>query len=290
MPDVAIVSDSAMDIAPDVAEELGLIVAPIHVIIDGEDHRDQIDITVDEYYPILEKAAEDGELPTTSGANVEDLRHAFERALDVAPIVVAVMISEPISGSINSARTAKQEFFPEAPIHIIDTQQVVAGEALLAIAAARAAQAGHGADYIVAMVERLIPYTKTLITVETLKYFEAGGRLTATEQLLGSLQNFVPILQISGGRIIPIEKRRTRRQAVKRMLDIMEDDVSDGPITVCVNHARRAPDARELLAEIESRFNVEESSIVEIGPGTGTHTGPGTIGFGYYLTMYERSS
>ncbi len=293
MPDVAIVSDSAMDIPPDVAEELGVIVAPIHVIIDGEDHRDQIDITVDEYYPILEKAAEDGELPTTSGANVQDLRRAFEQALGVAPTVVATMIAEPLSVSVNSARTAKQEFFPEAPICVIDTHQVVAGEALLVTAAARAAQEGRSDDYISAMVERLIPYTTTLLTVETLKYFQAGGRLTATEKLLGSLRNYVPILRIShdsGGRVIPIEKRRTRRQAISRMLDIMEDDVSDSPITVCVNHARRAPDAKALLAKIESRFNVKESSIVEIGPGTGTHTGPGTLGFGYYPTMYEHSA
>lgn len=287
MADVAVVTDTVSDIPPDLAEERGLIVAPVHVIIDGEDHRDQIDITVDEYYPILEEAAEAGELPTTSGANVNDVHAAFEKALDRAPTVVSVMCAQPISVTISSARAAKQEFFPDAQIHILDSQQAVAGEALLAIAAARAAQTGHSDDYIVAMVERLIPYTKTLLTVETLKYFAAGGRLTATEQLLGSLEGYVPILQISDGQIIPIEKRRTRRQAINRMLDIMEDDVSDGPITVCVNHARRAPDARELLAEIESEFNVSESYIIEIGPATGTHTGPGSLGFGYYPTMYE---
>jgi DegV family protein with EDD domain len=287
MPEVAIVTDSAGDIPPDLAKELELIVAPVHAVIDGKDYRDQIDITVDQYYPILEQAAEKGELPTTSGANVSDMREAFERALSIAPTVVAVMISQPISVTITSARTAKQEFFPEATIHIVDTQQAIAGEALLAIAAAKAAQEGHSDDYIVAMVERLIPYTKTLLTVETLKYFAAGGRLTATEQLLGSLEGFVPILQISGGRIIPIEKRRTRRQAVNRMLAIMEEEVGDGPVSVCVNHARRASDARGLLEEIESRFNVESGYIIEIGPATGTHTGPGSIGFAYYPTMYE---
>ncbi len=287
MPDVAVVTDTVGDIPPDMAEDLGLIVAPVHVIIDGKDHRDQIDITVDQYYPILEKAADHGQLPTTSGANVNDMREAFEKALDIAPTVVSVMVAEPISVTINSARTAKQEFFPEAVIHIVDTQQAIAGEALLAIAAAKAAQAGYSDDYIVAMLERLIPYTKTLLTVETLKYFAAGGRLTATEQLLGSLEGYVPILQISRGRIIPIEKRRTRRQAINRMLAIMEEDVGDGPINVCVNHARRASDARALLEEIESRFNVENGYIIEIGPATGTHTGPGSLGFGYYPTMYE---
>ena len=282
MPDVAIVTDTVTDIPPDLAEEFGLIVAPVHVVIDGKDHRDQIDITVDQYYPILEVAADTGELPTTSGANVSDMRGIFEKALDVAPVVVGVMVAEPISVTIKSARTAKQEFFPDEPIHILDSQQVVAGQALLAIAAGKAAQEGRSAEDIIAMMERLIPNTKTLLTVETLKFFAAGGRLTATEQLLGSLEGYVPILQVAGGRIIPIEKRRTRRQAVNRMLAIMEGDVGDSPINVCVNHARRPSDARELLEEIKSRFNVQDSYIIEIGPATGTHTGPGSLGFGYY--------
>jgi len=161
------------------------------------------------------------------------------------------MVAEPISVTIKSARTAKQEFFPDAPIHILDSQQVVAGQALLAIAAGKAAQEGRSAEDIIAMMERLIPNTKTLLTVETLKFFAAGGRLTATEQLLGSLEGYVPILQVAGGRIIPIEKRRTRRQAVNRMLAIMEGDVGDSPINVCVNHARRPSDARDLLEEIK---------------------------------------
>ncbi|MFQ5596144.1 MAG: DegV family protein, partial [Anaerolineae bacterium] len=281
MPDVAIVTDTVSDIPPNLAEEFGLIVAPVHVVIDGKDHRDQIDITVDQYYPMLEVAAEKGELPTTSGANVSDMREIFEEALNVAPVVVGVMVAQPISVTITSARTAKQEFFPEAPIHILDSQQVVAGQALLAIAAGKAAQEGHSADDIIAMMERLIPNTKTLLTVESLKFFAAGGRLTATEQLLGSLEGYVPILQAAGGRIIPIEKRRTRRQAVNRMLAIMEEDVGDGLINVCVNHARRPSDAGDLLEEIKSRFNVQDSYIIEIGPATGTHTGPGSLGFGY---------
>lgn len=286
MPDVAVVTDTVTDIPPDLAQELDLIVAPVHVVIDGKDHRDQIDITVDQYYPILEKAADKGELPTTSGANVSDMREVFERALEVAPAVVSVMVAEPISVTITSARTAKQEFFPDATIHILDSQQVVAGQALLAIAAAKAAQAGQSDSEIVAMLEKRIPGTKTLLTVETLKYFAAGGRLTATEQLLGSLEGFVPILQVTGGRIIPIEKRRTRRQALNRMLAIMEEDVGDAPIDVCVNHARRPSDAQALLEEIESRFNMQDSYIIEIGPATGTHTGPGSLGFGYCPTAH----
>lgn len=287
MQEVAIVTDSACDIPPDLAQKLNVVVAPVHVIIDGKDHRDQIDVTPETYYSQLEEAAKRGQLPTTSGSNVADMREAYEKALDLGNTVISVHVAERISVTIKSARTAKEQFFPEAPIHIVDSQQVIAGQALLVIAAAKAAQEGRSPEYILGMLEHLIPQTRTLLTVEELRYFEAGGRLTATEQLLGSLKGFVPIMRIADGLILPIEKRRTRRQAVNRMLDRIEEEVGDGPLVVAVNHARCPADARELLSEIEHRFTVEESYIIEIGPTTGTHTGPGALGIGYYPAMYE---
>jgi len=287
MQEVAIVTDSACDIPPDMAQELNVVVAPVHVIIDGKDHRDQIDVTPETYYPLLEEAAKRGQLPTTSGSNVADMREAYEKALDLGNTVISIHVAERISVTIKSARTAKEQFFPEAPIHIVDSQQVIAGQALLVIAAAKAAQEGRSPEYILGMLDHLIPQTRTLLTVEDLRYFEAGGRLTATEQLLGSLKGFVPIMRIADGIILPIEKRRTRRQAVNRMLDLIEEEVGDGPLVVAVNHARRPADAQALLSEIEHRFTVDESYIIEIGPTTGTHTGPGGLGIGYYPAMYE---
>lgn len=287
MQEVAIVTDSASDVPPDLAQNLNLIVAPVHVVIEGKDYRDQIDVTPDTYYPRLKEFARQGQLPTTSGCNVGDMREAYEKALSLGNTVISIHVAERISVTLTSARTAREQFFPEAPIHIVDSQQVIGGQALLAIAAAGAALEGRSAEYILAMLERTIPYTRTLLTVEDLLYFEAGGRLTATEQLLGSLKGFVPILRIADGLILPIEKRRTRRQAVNRMLDLMEEDVGDGPLVVAVNHARRLKVAQELLTEIERRFTVNESYIIEIGPTTGTHTGPGGLGIGYHPAMYE---
>lgn len=287
MANVAIVTDSFTSIPAEAAAEYGLIVAPIQVVIDGKVHRDGIDITLEEHYPILSSALEKGEAPTASAAGVEDIEAAFEQALDRAPVVVGVMAAGSLSGSLAAARTAKQTSFPQAVIHILDSQQVMAGQALLALAAAKTAQEGHSDDYIVAMMERLIPYTRTLLTVETVAPFAANGWLTVTEELQHALEGQAPLLQISEGEVRLVARLRTRQQALTRMLDLVEDDAGDGPLTVCVCHVRRGPEARELLEAIESRFSVEDSYIFELGLAAMVHTGPHAVGFGYYPTMYE---
>ena len=45
----AIITDSTSDISPASAQELGIYVIPLHVIIEGEDLLDQVQITAQEY-------------------------------------------------------------------------------------------------------------------------------------------------------------------------------------------------------------------------------------------------
>lgn len=44
----AIITDSTSDISPARAQELGIYVIPLHVIIEGEDLLDQVQITAQE--------------------------------------------------------------------------------------------------------------------------------------------------------------------------------------------------------------------------------------------------
>ena len=59
----AIITDSTSDISPARAQELGIYVIPLHVIIEGEDLLDQVQITAEEY---VARMAGSEQLPHTS--------------------------------------------------------------------------------------------------------------------------------------------------------------------------------------------------------------------------------
>jgi len=279
MQNIAIVTDTTTDIPQALAEELGIFLAPVHVIINGKDYRDKIDISSAEFYRLLPSL---NPLPTTSGVNAGDFLEAFEKALEKADSIICLSIAEQLSVTLSSARAAK-EALPDADITIIDTQAAVASEALIAIAAAKAAKEGKSKEEVISLIEELIPRVDTLFTTDTLEYLRRGGRLTATQALIGKFLGFRPILRLREGKIVPVDKARSRRASIERLLEIIDSEVKGREICAAIMHALVPEETEALREEVLRRFNCREVYVLDdLGPTAGTHFGPGTLGVGYY--------
>ena len=74
----AIITDSTSDISPARAQELGIYVIPLHVIIEGEDLLDQVQITAQEY---VTRMAGSEQLPHTSQPSAGEFKALFDRVL-----------------------------------------------------------------------------------------------------------------------------------------------------------------------------------------------------------------
>ncbi len=123
-----------------------------------------------------------------------------------------------------SSACSAREKPPQADITIIDSQGAVAGEALIVLAVAKAAQEGGGKTEIVNLIHDLIPRVDTLFTANTLEYLHRGGRLTAPQVLLGKLLGFRPILRLREEKIVPVGRARSRWQSIAQLCVL--DDLS----------------------------------------------------------------
>jgi len=80
-------------------------------------------------------------------------------------------------------------------------------------------------------------------------------------------------------RIEALEKVRTKRKAVNRLLDVMVEEIgSDEPVRVAIGHAMAPEEGQALLERARSRLNCTASYLAQIGPVIGTHAGPGALG------------
>jgi DegV family protein with EDD domain len=187
-----------------------------------------------------------------------------------------------VSATVDSARAARKEL-PDVPIHVIDCRTLTMGQGLIVIAAARAAAAGASAEEIVQLVEALIPKTNVLFTVETLEYLRRGGRIGGATALLGSALRIKPVLHIENGRVEPLEKPRTRKRALGRLLDLMEERVAAcAGVHAAVLHCDAVAEAERLAEQVAARCDCVELLTVEAGPTIGAHGGPGTLGLTFY--------
>ena len=275
---VAIVTDGASSLTPAMGKEYGLDVAPVYVTFNGETYLSGVNLDAAEFYRLLRA---NKKLPTTAQPTAQDFIDIYTKLAKEVDEIVTVVISHQMSATLQSALMA-QEQFTTVPVHVVDSESVTLGLGMMAIAAARAAAQGQDAQQVVQLLEKIKQSMNVIFTVETLEYLQKGGRIGGATAFLGSALSIKPILYIKNGRIEPLERVRTRKRAIARLLELVEEKVGASEAHFAVLHCEADEEARELGEQVKAKFNCAELVIAEAGPVIGTHAGPGTLGLGFY--------
>ena len=138
MQKVAIVTDSSPFIPAEIIEEHQIHVIPLIVIWGEENLYDGVDITPEEFYNRLETAKV---MPSTSQPSVADFEVIFRKLHQQGYDILAVLISEDLSGTISSATQAKK-LLPDANIEIVNSRSIAMALGFQVLMAARAANQG----------------------------------------------------------------------------------------------------------------------------------------------------
>jgi DegV family protein with EDD domain len=115
--------------------------------------------------------------------------------------------------------------------------------------------------------------------IDTLEYLRKGGRIGAAQAWLGSALQIKPILTLVE-EITPVERVRTRRRALERLVEYARQRHADGADAWVVQHIRDPETARRLVEQGREIFGSDPVFVSEIGPVIGAHVGPGLIGVG----------
>ncbi|MEK6256498.1 MAG: DegV family protein [Chloroflexota bacterium] len=278
MAKVGIVTDSTAYIPKDLVGKYPIAVVPAVVIWDGKEYYDGVDIQPDEFYARLATAKV---MPTSSQPAPAAVKQVFEKMLADGYDVLGIFVSEKLSGTLASARQAR-EIIPNANIEIVDTHATSMGSGWISIVAARAAEKGANLAECKAIVEHARDNAGLVFMVDTLEFLHRGGRIGGAQAFIGTALNFKPILELIDGAIEPVERVRTHKKAVKRLVSFVEERI-DGrtPLYIAALHANAAEEAKQLLEIVKERFNPVEAVLTDVSPAVGTHTGPGTLGLAF---------
>lgn len=282
MSKVAIVTDSTAYIPKHLVEQYRLIVAPQVLIWGQETFRDGVDIQPDEFYARLKKATI---MPSTSQVSIPDFQLIFKDLIDKGMDVIAILISSKLSGTIDSAVQAR-DTMPGAPIEIIDSYTTAMAMGFQVLTVARAAQDGATLAECKALAEKAREHTGVVFAVDTLEFLHRGGRIGGGSRFLGTALNIKPILEVTGGRVEAVERVRTRKKSLQRVVEMVVERVANRkPVRLAALHAYAEGDAREILRMASEQLELEESVFSEVSPVVGTHAGPGTVGLAYMAGM-----
>ena len=275
---MAFVTDSTAYIPPDLMKEYNIHVVPNVVNWGTQTYRDGVDIQSAEFF---ERLKTDPIQPTTAVASIGEIRDVYAQAARTAEAVIGVHLSAKLSGTYSAAEQAKA-MLPEHKIEVIDSHATAMAMGFVVLAAARASRAGGSFEDAVRAAQAAIPRVGVIFTVETLEYLRRGGRIGGGQAFVGSLLDMKPILELRDGRVEAVERVRTKKKAVERVLDmVIARTAGQHPIRLATLHAAAPQEAAVLLARAKERLNADEAILSEVSPTVATHAGPGTVGLAF---------
>jgi DegV family protein with EDD domain len=281
MPPVAVVTDTTGYLPVEVAEANGIHLVSLYVNFGGERTEREADLTdYDAFYEELRTA---NELPTTSQPSVGDFIEVYEPLLADGRDVVSVHLSGGISGTVESARQAKEALERDGRggerVRVFDSATAAGGQGLVTMAAARRAMGGGNAEEVLTAAREAREELKMWFAIDTLEFLKRSGRIGAASAWIGSTLKIKPILTLEA-EITPVERVRTSSRMFERMVDYARQRESSGANGWVVQHIQAEEHATRLADECREIFGREPVFFSEVGPVLGAHTGPGMLGVG----------
>lgn len=278
---VKIIADTTSGLAPEKLCAMGVVLIPQIVIFGEDSYRDDTELNTASF---LEKLKNSSRLPKTAAPPPHLYFPHYEEARKNNEEVIVIAPSAKVSGTVRSAEVAAQDF-PGLKVHVVDSQSIAGNLATLVLLAHSWARAGESAEAIVKRLNEWIPRCRTYFLVNTLEYLQKGGRIGGAKALLGELLQVKPILCLGQGQVQPFEQQRTKKRALKRLVEITEQEC---PINqesyLSVLQADAPEEAEALAATFKSRMSLADIPIYELPPAIVVHGGPGVLGVAFFAS------
>ena len=284
-------STGCIEYAPARYRELGIEIIRIHVFFEGNEYREGLDLDPVEFYKRLETIEDPkNHLPHTGMSDTEEIRAAFDRAIDEGcDEAMVFVLSSALGGTYDKISLIAKEYEGKLKINVINTEITCFGEGLLAIKAAEFAARGMSSEDILREVRWMMARQEFIGVDGKLDYLIYNGRLKGGKAFMGQLLSICPVIHFEGGEIVPLESVRTPKKALARTCEILREKIGDrSPEDYLLWHIYTGPSLIGQLCEIEKKYGIETNhEAVIMSPVSGCHNGPWLAGYGLAFLRRE---
>ena len=273
-----IITDSACDLPSNLVDAYDIDVLPFLVYIDEQEYVDGIDISPHQVYDAIRA----NKVPTTGQVPIEQILALFTKYAQASQPCLYLSFSSKLSGTCNTARLVATEVkkkYPQAQITIIDTASGSLGQGLIVLEAAQMVQAGATTEEVIERVkQRALNNVEHVFSVDDLNYLYRGGRGSYASAFLGGLLSVKPILHVKDGLMIPFQKVRGKKVAIKRITQLVKErSLGDPKQLIAISHADDPSMAEQLQTLLHSELGYDNFLVNVVGSVLGCHIGIGGV-------------
>lgn len=277
---IAIITDSTCDLSDDILKKYNIFMVPLRIVYSTREYRDRMEITPEKVYELLDK-----EVPKSSLPLPKDVTDLLDRIVaEGYTDIIYLSISAGLSGSFNLIRLLAMEY-TGLNIEVVDSATLSMGLGFMAVEAAKEAARSGSVAEAVKRIRATRSSMSAMFIINTLEYLRKGGRIGRVEGTVGNLLNIKPIIGVSDDGVYhTIAKARGHKKSVETMIEQLKARYGARPINLAIVHGLAASEAEKLLGALKKVLNIQESTVSQVSPVLGVHTGPGLLGVVAYET------
>jgi DegV family protein with EDD domain len=204
-----------------------------------------VDISADEALPLIANQPKPPVVvspsPTEYGAVYRHLARSFDA-------IVSIHASRELFPSWQNARAAAQQLAGRCEVTVIDSQTLCAAQGMLVHLAARIVQQEDNLDNVIRIVRGAVDRVYSVYYVESLDYLLHNRIMSISHTILGTILGIKPFLTVEDGRLVPIEKVRTRPQAVDQLVEFLVEFTDIEEIAI-LQHKPHMSDQTRMLQD-----------------------------------------
>ncbi|MFZ5819551.1 MAG: DegV family protein [Chloroflexota bacterium] len=274
-----IVTDGAADLPTGWEQEFGIDVIPINVQFGEKTYLQFEELDNEGFYKLVDETRK---VPKTSQPSPHQFSEFYKKIAREGDTILSIHVTSKLSGTFASAVAAAEEVKGLFKVIPFDSAGGSLGIGFMCRAARLMEKAGRGVDEIVRHLEGVRAKVKIILTLDTLEYARMSGRVGTLSAALASVLNVKPIAVLQDGLVNMVDKVRTRKAALERVLEMGREAFGNQPVLVGVLQARDPEAGRSLLEEARKYFNFKEAVMTELSISLAANFGPGTVGLVLY--------
>lgn len=272
-----IVTDTASDITVDQARNMNIDVVSLDITFEDGPAPQRTEEDFRRFYQRLEAC---DKLPVTSRTPPEEYLNLFQDAREKGDEVLVITLSGGLSGTVDSARMAKQ-IADYDKIEVVDSHQAILTQRMLVEQAVKLREEGYQLQEIVQRIKNMRDQVVVCGVVDTLKYLQKGGRIPASLGTLGTLLRIKPVIILQDRVLKQLGKARGHDAGEEMLYKHMEQDGINKAYPVYFGYTSDRELAERFMQRTRERFGLTQTRLFPIGGVIGTHCGTRCVAVAY---------
>ncbi len=219
-----------------------ITILPNTLVLGGKAYREGVDIGAEE---AIQRIGSQTTPPIIQPPSVEDYAATYAHLARTHDFILSIHASKAIFRNWHNAQAAASHM---DNVLVVDTQMVCAAQGMLVQLAVAGIAAGKSADDIVREVRGAVDRLYAAFYVEKPDYLVHYDILSPSHSVLGMMLGVKPLLAMEKGLLTPIEKVKTRAQALDRMVEFAME-FTDIEEIVLLQHKPGMTEQTRLLQE-----------------------------------------